>query len=195
LLRLGSFVVATVLFVCTGNLCRSPSAARFLRRALREHGRDDVLVQSAGTMDVDLAVPEPLVEEALSFGIDLSRHVPHRLRAAWVDEADLVVGMAREHVRDLMLMDPTWLARSFTLREIVRRGGVCGPRPSTEDLGSWLERVGEGRHVSDVIGRSTIDDVEDPMGGTADDYQAMLDAVSVLTGQLRELAWPDDPAR
>jgi protein-tyrosine phosphatase len=180
------------LFVCTGNVCRSPSAALLLAEALREAGRgDEVTVHSAGVVSADVGVPEALLDQAPAYGIDLSHHVPRRLEPAWVDDADLVVGMAREHVREVMLLDRAWLARTFTLRELVRRGRRCGPRPSGEDLGEWLGRVGEGRTAADVVGRSAIDDIEDPMGGTADDYRTMLDDVSALVRELRELAWPD----
>jgi protein-tyrosine phosphatase len=187
--------VARVLFVCTGNLCRSPAAALFLRRQLGEMGTTSVTVSSAGTLEAEVGPPPLLVEEGYRFGIDLGDHVARKVDPGMIEEADLVVGVAREHVREVVLAVPESFPRSFTLREIARRGLDVGSRASTEDLASWLARLCEGRQRPDLVGSSPVDDIADPMGGTAADYRQMLTEVSALTLTLRQLAWaePETP--
>jgi len=179
-----------VLFVCTGNLCRSPAAALLLRRELADAGRADVTVHSAGTMGSDVGSPLLLVAEGSAFGLDLGAHVPRTVAPDMIETADLVVGLAREHVRETVVAVPTSFPRTFTLREIVRRGLAVGPRQRAEDLGTWLARLHEGRLRADLMGASPDDDVMDPMGGTPDDYRLMLSEVEALTRSLRTLAWP-----
>lgn len=182
--------MAEVLFVCTGNLCRSPAAALLLRQQLGEAGRDDVAVHSAGTMGAHVGPPRPLVQEGLAFGIDLGAHVPRTVDPGMIQAADLVVGLTREHVRQAVLAVPPSFPRTFALREIVRRALHTGPRGAAEDLGSWLARLHEGRLRADLMGASPDDDVMDPLGGSRDDYRRMLTEVSELTQTLCTLAWP-----
>jgi protein-tyrosine phosphatase len=179
-----------VLFVCTGNLCRSPSAALLLRQQLRDAGGAEVTVHSAGTVGADVGPPRPLVEEGRAFGIDLAAHVPRTVDPAMIQAADLVVGLTREHVRETVVAVPSSFPRTFTLREVIRRGRHMGARGAAEDLGAWLARLHDGRLRTDLMGESPDDDVMDPMGGTPDDYRRMLTEVAALTRTLRNLAWP-----
>ncbi len=179
-----------VLFVCTGNLCRSPSAALLLRQQLRDAGGAEVTVHSAGTVGADVGPPRPLVEEGRAFGIDLAAHVPRTVDPAMIQAADLVVGLTREHVRETVVAVPSSFPRTFTLREITRRGGHTGARGAADDLGAWIARLHDGRLHVDLRGDAPDDDVIDPMGGTPDDYRRMLTDVAALTRTLRNLAWP-----
>jgi protein-tyrosine phosphatase len=182
--------MAEVLFVCTGNRCRSPSAALLLRQQLGEADRDDVTVHSAGTVRTDVGPPRPLVQEGRAFGIDLGAHVPRMVDPGMIQAADLVVGLTREHVRRAVLAVPPSFPRTFTLREIVRRGLHTGPRGAAEDLGAWLARLHEGRLRADLMGASPDDGVVDPLGGSRDDYRRSLTELSELTRTLCDLAWP-----
>ena len=182
--------MAEVLFVCTGNRCRSPSAALLLRQQLGDVGTEDVRVLSAGTVGADVGPPRPLVQEGRAFGIDLAAHVPRMVDPDMILAADLVVGLTREHVRHTVLAVPSSFPRTFTVREIVRRGLHTGPRGAAEDLGAWLARLHDGRFLTDHMGASPDDDIIDPLGGRRDDYRRMLTEVSALTQTLRHLAWP-----
>ena len=187
---MGTLGMTEFLFVCTGNRCRSPAAALLLRQQLGEAGRDDVTVHSAGTAGAGVGSPRPLVQEGRAFGIDLGAHVPRTVDPGMIEAADLVVGLTREHVRQTTLAVPPSFPRTFTLREIVRRGLRTGRRGAAEDLGAWLAQLHDGRLRVDLMGDSPDDDVMDPMGGTRDDYRRMLTEVSALTQTLHDLAWP-----
>jgi protein-tyrosine phosphatase len=182
--------MAVVLFVCTGNLCRSPSAKGFLAQRLAELGPPDVSVESAGTMGATIAVPQQLLQEAAAYGLDLGSHVPRRVDIDTIARANLVIGMARAHVREIVVADPPSFTKAFTLREIVRRGGEKGGRGQLQTVDAWLEEIGAGRRHQDLLGESPADDIPDPMGGTPQDYRAMLAEVATLTRALHALTWP-----
>jgi protein-tyrosine phosphatase len=177
-----------VLFVCTSNLCRSPSAASFLRQKMGDAG-SEVTVHSAGTMEAGVGTPRALLSEARALGIDLVDHLPRVVDPDMIRAADLVVGLTRQHLRETVTAVPSSFPKTFTLREIVRRGVHTGPRSAAEGLGVWLTRLHEGRRRTDLMGESPDDDIADPIGGTPDDYRKMLTDVSRLTETLHDLAW------
>jgi protein-tyrosine phosphatase len=189
--------MADVLFVCTGNVCRSPSAALLFRKDLDEAGISGVTVHSAGTLGADFGPPDLLVGAARTLSIDLGAHVSRKMDPDMIESAHLVIGLAREHVREIVLSVPSSIARTFTLREIVRRGLESGPRRPGEEFGDWLARLVDGRRNVDLVGDSPEDDIVDPLGGASKDYERMLAEVRALTGSLRELGWPGsaEPAR
>jgi protein-tyrosine phosphatase len=84
----------SVLFVCKGNICRSPFAEHIAHRLAREAGLEHIRFLSAGiTANQAAACPLEAVEAAQLFDVSLNGHVPTRLSQALVDEADLVVVM------------------------------------------------------------------------------------------------------
>jgi protein-tyrosine-phosphatase len=87
-----------ILLVCTGNICRSPLAAALLERALAERGTTGLDVSSAGTGAWDGApVSEGAYLVGLERGLDLSGHRARLLTRELVEQADLVLTMARHH--------------------------------------------------------------------------------------------------
>ena len=87
-----------ILLVCTGNICRSPLAAALLQRALAERGIEGIDVSSAGTGAWDGApVSEGAYLVGLERGLDLSAHRARLLTRELVEQADLVLTMARHH--------------------------------------------------------------------------------------------------
>jgi protein-tyrosine-phosphatase len=90
--------VKRVLFVCTGNICRSPLAETLLKRALHERNVAEVTVESAGTGAWDGApASEGAYLVALERGLDLSGHRARLLTREIVEDASLILTMARHH--------------------------------------------------------------------------------------------------
>jgi protein-tyrosine phosphatase len=144
-------------------------------------------VHSAGL----LAGGSPAAPEAVAAlaarGIDISAHRSRRLSAPLVNEADLVLGLAREHVRQAVLAEPEAWPRSFTLKELVRRSELVGPWASGQSLEEWLFKVAGDRTHSDMLGESSADDVDDPIGGPPSAYEATAADLSELTDSLADL--------
>ncbi|MDQ5848912.1 MAG: low molecular weight phosphotyrosine protein phosphatase [Pseudomonadota bacterium] len=92
----------SVLFVCTGNICRSPTAEGVLKELARRRGLD-LHVESAGTGDwhAGEAPDERAQRHAKSRGYDLSAQRARQVRARDFEEFDLVVAMDRGHLREL----------------------------------------------------------------------------------------------
>src|SRR5438105_5449108 len=88
-----------LLFVCTGNTCRSPMAEVIARAAVRERGWTHVEVASAG---VATGGPTPAslnaVATAHKHGLDLADHVSRQLTTEVVDWADLILVMSPSHL-------------------------------------------------------------------------------------------------
>jgi protein-tyrosine-phosphatase len=88
-----------VLFVCSGNTCRSPLAEAEFRRLLARAGRDDITVSSAGTGAYEGApASEGTYLVGLEDGLDLGAHRARLLDRDLVHEADLILTMARGHL-------------------------------------------------------------------------------------------------
>jgi protein arginine phosphatase len=88
----------SILLVCTGNICRSPLAAALLERALGERAAEGIRVSSAGTGAWDGApVSEGAYLVGLERGLDLSGHRARLLTRELVEQADLILTMARHH--------------------------------------------------------------------------------------------------
>jgi protein-tyrosine phosphatase len=89
-------ISSKVLIVCTGNIFRSLLLTRFLRKHWAD--RNDIAVESAGTNPSTVGKMHRSVRDALAErGIDISDHMPRRLQAQMVEEADVVVAMSTDH--------------------------------------------------------------------------------------------------
>ena len=106
----------TVLFVCTGNVCRSPMAEGLFRYAVRTRG--DYRVISAGIGAVDGQPPSPHASKAMKeLGIDISRQRSRMMTAELVQQADYIFGMTHGHVDAVNLLYPQAAEKTFLLRE------------------------------------------------------------------------------
>lgn len=178
-----------ILVICTANQCRSPLAAAVLRTRLA-HRDPTVAVESAGLGADGFPATPPTVDAAAALGLDLSTHQSRQVDAPLVDQAELVVGMERRHVREVVVLDPRSLPRAFTLKELVRRSSEIGPRAPEEPLAAWLDRVNAGRRPTDLLGSSPHDDIADPTVDPLADYDAMAREVDDLVARLVGLAFP-----
>src|SRR2546425_8951237 len=95
----------TILFVCTGNVCRSPMAEGLFRHAVK--GRGDFCVLSAGVGALDGQPPRAYAVQALrGMGIDISQQRSRMLTAELVTQADYIFCMTHAHVDAVHLPYP-----------------------------------------------------------------------------------------
>src|SRR5271155_549373 len=106
----------TILFICTGNVCRSPMAEALFRRAVR--GRGEFRVFSAGIGAMDGQPPTPHSVEAMrELGIDISAQRSRMLTADLVRQGGIILGMTHSHADTIALLYPAAAEKTFLLRE------------------------------------------------------------------------------
>jgi RpiB/LacA/LacB family sugar-phosphate isomerase len=106
----------TILFLCTGNVCRSPMAEGLFRHAVK--GRGEFRVLSAGLGAVDGQPPTAHSVQAMKeIGLDISQQRSRALTAEMVRQADLILGMTHSHTDTVALLYPWAAEKTFLLRE------------------------------------------------------------------------------
>jgi protein-tyrosine phosphatase len=154
-----------ILFVCLGNICRSPTAEGALRRlCAAEAPALDIEVDSAGTADYHVgAAPDPRSRQAAAArGIDLSALRARQVERQDFTRFDLILAMDRQNLRALRAMRPPGSAARVELF-LEFAGGPAG---------------GE---------------VPDPYMGTGADFERVLDIV--IPACRRLIAWLQDRAQ
>jgi protein-tyrosine phosphatase len=159
----------SVLFVCTGNICRSPAAERLFRARTLESA--DVVVSSAGTNGLPgWGIDGPTAAALQELGIDPEGHVSRRIDDRMLDVADLVLTATTVHRGMLLRVRPLMMARTFTIREFGRLafGLPPGRMPRGSTLRALQDRVrviADQRGIAEVPGDGG-DDIADPFGAS-----------------------------
>jgi glycine hydroxymethyltransferase len=106
----------TILFICTGNICRSPMAEGLFRKAMA--GRGEFRIFSAGLGAIDGQPPTSHSVTAMKeIGIDISAQRSRALTTDLVRQADFIFGMTHGHVDTIALLYPPAAEKTFLLRE------------------------------------------------------------------------------
>jgi glycine hydroxymethyltransferase len=125
-----------ILFICTGNVCRSPMADGLLKHMLR--GRNDIQIASAGLGALDgLKATDAAIEVMAELGIDISSHVSQALNADLVRQADFIFTMTRQQQDAIQTLYPAAAEKTFLVREFEE------------------SRVSENKDIADPIGQPT----------------------------------------
>jgi len=175
-----------ILCVCTGNICRSPTAERLLRRELAQRlgaAAANVEVASAGT---GAHVGEPIQEHAAALlrraGADTSAFAARLLTEQQLDQANLVLAATRRHRAECATLLPTVVPRLFTLREFARLANAALPELTgiepVEERARKLVVAAAGRRGVARAPSPSDDDVRDPYGGPASGYVEPFEATA-----------------
>jgi len=136
--------VKSVLFVCTGNICRSPIAEGLFRRLLGN--RKDIEVASAGVHAVRGQPPSLYaVQVCEEEGVDISGLRSQPLTAALVDRATHIFAMTGAHLETIEMLFPQGAEKSFLLREF--------EQPGTTVWRDMPDPIGLGREVYEDCAR------------------------------------------
>lgn len=165
-----------LLFVCTGNICRSPIAERLASAFFEQLGMTDMHVASAGTSAVVGSGVDPRAAAALrALGGNDSDFRARQLGTADVEAADLVLTMSRSHRRQVLSLVPGAMNRTFALLEAADLLEMVDPGATGTDLVAALARGRAG-----LAGRRLdTGDVMDPMGRSSAVHEAVAGHIAV----------------
>lgn len=152
-----------LLFVCSGNTCRSPMAEVLMRRALEDGHIEGVEVTSAGT---DAFTGEAASANARAAvgerGLDLAGHRARRLDRGLIEEADLILTMTSRQKDRVVSLVPRAIEKTFTLKEFVsgERLDVADPfgqsleayRRAADEIAEAVARVVHRLNLSGMTG-------------------------------------------
>lgn len=163
-----------ILFVCTGNICRSPTAERLTAAYAAANARSDLTAHSAGTRAPVGRPMDPAAAEVLTeLGGDPHGFAARRLTPDVAHDADLIVAMSEGHRSVVLNSAPRMLRRTFTLIEAARLHELSGA--------STVADLAEARVQFPTSGPQ---DIMDPVGSSAATFSAIGTQISELLAPL-----------
>lgn len=148
-----------ILFVCTGNTCRSPMAQAALKVLLEKERPGQYEVISAGTGATNGFPATMYANEAVKvWRGDLSKHKSQQLTRSLMDKAHLILAMTPEHYRDVLKWTPAAKAKTYLFKNFPdpspRGEGVEDPiGQSLERYNETFLEIGEylGKHLAKIV--------------------------------------------
>lgn len=166
-----------VLFVCTGNICRSPTAERLAMAYGARLELPNFTTSSAGSRAVIGHAIHPESARVLThLGGDPTEFAARHLTARIASNADLVITMTTAHRDAVLELAPRQLRKTFTLIEAARLVTECDAR-SVADLASRRSQLGS----------LETQDIPDPIGQSSEVFTQVGDRIAALLPPVLEL--------
>ncbi|WP_420099008.1 protein tyrosine phosphatase [Corynebacterium sp.] len=174
-----------ILFVCTGNICRSPVAEYLLRDALSHRGTDPVPVPvgiSVGSAGTSGMTGYPMDPRSTTFldghRIDGADFTARRVSRPLLQAADLVVGLEKAHVDHCLRIAPTTMKRTFRLHQLAEwhRSGALTSLTQLPHVRHSLPRVQHDHR--DPVGFRSPEAYNDLLRDVAGDVAELADLLT-----------------
>lgn len=174
-----------ILFVCTGNTCRSSMAEALFKKILEDIGKNTkgIKIKSAGTAAME---NQPATPQAISvmreMGIDLSSHRATLLTPKLIDEADLILTMTLDHKRRILEMYPEAHGKVYLLKEFV------------EEKRDFLKEIDEINKKISQKRRAVYDKYKNQIGQLMDRREKLKKELEEVESRLEEIKAKMDEA-
>lgn len=124
-----------ILFICSGNLCRSPMAKGLMDKIIIDNMPNTksaikITTLSAGTIAVNGELPTDHAQQAVrKYGADISRHLSAPLTEERIKMADLILTMQEKHKAAVLQLVPTAKAKTFVITKYISKDkqGIADP--------------------------------------------------------------------
>lgn len=166
-------------------------AEAFLRRRVDDRGLPGISVTSSGLLPPGTPAADEVIDLMAGRGIDVTAHRSRTIDAEIIASADLILGMERRHLTELVAITPEAYTRAFTLPEFVRRlQGLDLDDVPEAGLPEILAMIAETRGRRDVLRITVADEIPDPIGRSSKVFDRAANDISSLVDQLVDALWP-----
>jgi len=138
-----------IIFVCTGNTCRSPMAEGFMNKIVSDRLLD-VLALSRGLMVIPGSKVSPNSVDAMKeYNIDISNHVPKGITQSEIQNADLILTMTSSHCDALKSAFSSYSSKIFSLGSYVGMGDI--PDPYGADIDEYKKCAAKIKDMIELL--------------------------------------------
>ncbi len=146
--------VFTILFVCSGNTCRSPMAKALMDKIINEHNKTPKLIKtlSCGTNAINGNLPSAeAVKTMHQYDIDLTKHRAIALNKKLIKKADLVLTMEAKHKDMVLSLDPTANNKTYLITEYIQQGKNGISDPLGKGLTAYHKTAQKLKHILEKV--------------------------------------------
>lgn len=142
-----------IMFVCTGNTCRSPMAEGGLKKLVENQGLKNIEIYSSGTAAASgFPATTYAIEASRLWDADISGHRSHPLTLQMIRDADLILCMTSSHCHDVLSIDYEAGNKTFLLKNYPDPG--CAGEEVADPIGGSLDMYNQTfLEIGEELGR------------------------------------------
>lgn len=118
---IGSGFLKSIMFVCTGNICRSPMAHGYMQKRVYDLKKEnEYMISSCGTNAIGgESATYNAIKAMQNYKVDISKHRATNIEDSNIENYDLIITLTENHKRIILDKYPSLINKTFTLKEYV----------------------------------------------------------------------------